>query len=281
MVGESIEARERERERDRETIVVNFDLSRGGSAQPHCEEAGPGAAKEMSSSESDEEEDQRPNFNILNDSLVDIYRNGREGSSGADQQSCDGGGVEGGVSDEQSTAVCDKSSDQQTSNNHETMSHDVVEPHPPSSMLAPVTNTTTNEGSSSPVECADAANSPLSEDGGSKQVTKKVSFSSPEVTDQHDYVVAEESRMRRVKKRKSKRHDDIDEGTKVKRKRSEDESSASSHLRAGKSPGQWWPTTSERCLLFPLPHCMLFLDLVSCLMLIVHTVFTTLVTIPV
>ena len=206
-----------------------------GSASAHCEEAGPDPAKELSSSESDEES-QRPNFNILNNSLVEIYRNERE-EGGANQPPPDTSAcVE--ISSEECTPVENDAVQlgpgEQQATGDSCKSHDTVEPHPPPTHLASVANATTSDLSLS------LATPPLSEDHASKQAqTKKVSFSSPEVTDQHDYVVAEESRMRRVKKRKSRRHDDIDEGSKVKRKRSsEEESATTSHLKAGKTSGE-------------------------------------------
>ena len=199
-----------------------------GSALPSSEEAGPDAAKELSSSDS-EEENQRPNFNILNNSLVEIYRNERE-ESGAHQTLADASAcVEISCEDVESNAV--QLCEQQAGDSCK--SHDTVEPHPPPTHLASVAHTTNDVSLT-------LATPPLSEDHTSKQLqTKKVSFSSPEVTDQHDYVVVEESRMRRVKKRKSRRHDDVEESSKVKRKRSsEEESATASHLKAGKTSGE-------------------------------------------
>ena len=69
----------------------------------------------------------------------------------------------------------------------------------------------------------------------SSLLIKKVSFSIPEVTSQHDYVASEECKMRKIKRRKSRRHDD--ESSKSKRKKTNEDGSLSDHLKQVNSSG--------------------------------------------
>ena len=188
----------------------------------------------MDTSDSDsEEEKQRPNFNILNNSLVQIYRSDQDVTdviSNGDLETDD---------HHKSADTPARSCDCHVSSN-ETLSHtDSVEPHPhPSSLPSDTPPATTYEVM--PCEdvvkkCADSAPVVTSKGDVIEHVTltKKVSFSSPEVTSQHNYVPSEERRTRKAK-RKSSRHEH-DESLKVKRKKKDEEVM---HANQAKSSGQ-------------------------------------------
>ena len=222
-------------------------------------------AAEKSSDSEDEEEFQAPNFNILNNSLIQIYKTDRTdvqnnnstdngvlppSSTTTPDDHGDDGVME--TENEKSTLAPGDSSlshDQHVSGGEASVHSGSVEshpkPHPHSSNLlsatanALITNTepipTPSSVSMMPTqECADLA--PVVVITEPQVSGKKVSFSTPEVTGQHDYVAGEEeeSRTRRMKKRKTRRYED--EGSKAKRKKKEQEMVASSPpLRQSKS----------------------------------------------
>lgn len=210
------------------------------------EEAGPCAVKDIGSSGS-EEEVEDPNFNILNNSLVEIYMNERN--------VIDGGVAQGDVIDvgvTQSDVIenvradddehtVDISNPLMSCDDHvihsETSSHDSRDwPCPHSSNQPPETGKppTTTKDCSSHLESAGSAVVEAKDDVNSLLV-KKVSFSIPEVTSQHDYVASEECKMRRIRRKKSRRHDD--ESSKSKRKRTNEDPSPSDHMKQVKSSG--------------------------------------------
>lgn len=193
---------------------------------------------EVSSSES-EEEFQPPNFNILNNSLVQIYRTDREINNGTlvPVKASDG-------HTEDPIAVSSLlSCDCHMSSNETTLHSDSVGPLPqPQPLLFnPLPETDKSAESAllppaAPQKCDDEIPVATLEEGSSAEQssTKKVSFSTPEVTGQHDYLAEEEGKMRKVKKRKNRRREE--EGSKVKRMKTDKE--ASSDVKQVKSSGE-------------------------------------------
>lgn len=220
------------------------------------------AEKESTSSDSGEDV-QTPNFNILNNSLIQIYKTDVQNDKGTDTN-----GLAVNSPPRAATAGSDVvlemkntqvdfhepasgdsllSHDQHASEvKDETAVHDdSVEPHLETHSDSPNQSETSNISSSidakptsvsmvPTVGCADSA--PVAVAIEEPEVAgKNVSFSSPEVTAQHDYTIGEKNRMRPVKRKKSRRHNE--DGSQAKRIKKEQETVASPQPKQTKSSG--------------------------------------------
>lgn len=183
-----------------------------------------------------EEEAENPNFNILNNSLIQIYMNERDV---VDVGVTQGDVIENVKTDDDEHTV-DISNHLMSCDDHvihsETSHDNCDSPHPHSSNQPPETgkSPTTAEDCPAHLESADSAVFVVKDDANSLLV-KKVSFSVPEVTSQHDYIASEECKMRKIKRRKSRRHDG--ESSKSKRKKTNEEASPSDHMTQVNSSG--------------------------------------------
>ena len=194
-----------------------------------------------SGSEKEEEEVEKPNFNILNNSLVQIYMNERDV---VDVGVTQGDVIEETVRTDNDEHTVDISNPLISCDDHvihsEASSHDSCGwPCPHSSNQPPETSksSTTSEDCPAHLESADSAVVVVKDDVNSLlAIAKKVSFSVPEVTSQHDYVTSEECKMRKIKRRKSRRHDESSKSTKRK-KTNEEEASPSGHMKQVNSSG--------------------------------------------
>ena len=203
------------------------------SAVGHSEEAGPSAVRDNSSSGS-EEELENPNFNILNNSLVQIYMS--EGDA------TDVGVAQVDVIEEnvRTDGDDDIRNTLMSCDDHvictEKSSRDSCDcPFSHSSNQPPETDKSC-EDPPAHLESADSAVVVARDDDSSSSLVKKVSFSVPEVTSHHDYVASEECKMRKIKRRKNRRHDD--ESSKSKRKKTSEEPNPSDHVKQVNSSGQ-------------------------------------------
>ena len=219
------------------------------------------AEKELTSSDSGEEV-QTPNFNILNNSLIQIYKTDVQNDKGTDTD-----GLAMSSPPSTAAAASDRVMEMEKENNtpvdlrepasgDSLLSHDQhvteiegetsmhgnsVEPHletHPDSSNQPSNIASSIDAKPTPkvptIECADSA--PVAGAIEELEVTgKKVSFSTPEVTVQLDYTVGEESRMRPVKRKKSRRHEE--ESSQAKRKKKEQDTAASPQPKPTKSSG--------------------------------------------
>ena len=214
--------------------------------------------KELNISDSGEEL-QAPNFNILNNSLIQIYKadlltdqsTGNSGlavssppSTAAATTTPTDGGME--VEKEKSTAVTltepTSGNDQHVREDKASVHSDNVEPHPKthpdSSSQSPETSNNALSTNTEPIilvpsvsvettgECTELAPTAVEPN----MAGKKVSFSTPEVTSQRDFMVGEESKMKPVKRKKSRRHEN--ENSQAKRKKKEHDMVASSQTKS-------------------------------------------------
>ena len=202
------------------------------------------------------EELQTPNFNILNNSLIQIYKADIQTDQSTDNSglavSCPpcttaatntnttaNGAME--LEKEKGTAVPlpepASGDDQHVREGEASVHSNNVEPHPKThldssnqsqeaSNYASSTNTepvilVPSVSTETTGECAELAPTAVEPNVAGK----KVSFSTPEVTSQRDFVVGEESKMKPVKRKKSRRHEN--ENSQAKRKKKEQEEVAS------------------------------------------------------
>lgn len=201
-----------------------------------------------------------PNFNILNNSLIRIYKTD---NAQADQPITNNGvssppststtpGTSGAmeVEKEASPSLPELASGHEQHNESEgdaLVPSDNVEPHPkphpdPSNQSLETSNIASSSSTEHIIlipsvsmetsgECAESAPSDMAK--------KKVSFSSPEVTSQVDYTVGEESKMRPVvKRKKSRRHESENPQAKRKKEERQESAAASPQLKPTKSSGK-------------------------------------------
>lgn len=181
--------------------------------------------RETSSSDS-EEEPQQPSFNILNNSLVEVYRSERDATDMAS--------VLPPLVEESLEMDDDKSSGKSCD------SHMITSEATPLAgcvRLPSLPDAPSLDESSLSYDSVAAAGLEGVSDMSDSATTKKVSFSTPEVTSQHDYVVFEDNRMRKVKKRKNRKDED-NESSKSKRKKREEETSLDIPLKQSKGSGR-------------------------------------------
>jgi hypothetical protein len=206
------------------------------------------------------DEFQTPNFNILNNSLIQIYKTDNAPANPITTDSGDlavgsppsttapgtNGVMEGDLEGERRGEVPSLAELASSHHQHDesvgdaSVPSDNVEPHPkphpdPSNqslertepvMPIPSVSMETTE------ECAESAPSDVAR--------KKVSFSTPEVTSQRDYTIEEESRMRPVvKKKKSRRHESENPHPKRRKEEQQETATPSPQLKQTKTSSKF------------------------------------------
>lgn len=211
------------------------------------------------------DEFQTPNFNILNNSLIQIYKtdNGRADQPITDNHvssppsaTVDPGTngpmevekeEEGGGATPSLPELASGRGKHNESEGDALVPSDNVEPHPkphpdPSNQSLETPNNTSSS-STEPIlpipSVSKATTGECAESVPADVARKKVSFSSPEVTSQVDYTVGEESKMRPVvKRKKSRRHESENPQAKRKKEEKQETAVASSQLKQTKSSGE-------------------------------------------
>ncbi len=215
------------------------------------------------------DEFQTPNFNILNNSLIQIYKTDNAPADPVTSDSGDlavgsppittatppgtNGAMEVDLEEERRGEVpllpelASGRHQHDDSEGDASVPSDNVEPHPkphpdPSNQSLETSNNalSTNMESVTPIpsvsmetteECAESAPSDVAR--------KKVSFSTPEVTSQRDYTVEDESRMRPVvKRKKSRRHESENPHPKRRKEEQQETATPSPQLKQTKTSGK-------------------------------------------